>query len=133
MKNTSVILADRHPALVESIRELLDNLFDTVMMVSDEKSLIGTLERLDPNLIVADLAMPVTRAQNVAALLNEYYPDSKLIVLGNHDETEVTEGLKSMGASGYILKRSAARDLEKAVGAVIEGGTYFPLTEEGEK
>ena len=43
MKKTSVLLADRHPALVESIRDLLGTLFETVVMVSDEVSLLETL------------------------------------------------------------------------------------------
>jgi len=52
MKNTSDILTDRHLALVESIRQLLDSLFDTVFMVSYKKSLIGGLDRFDPDLRV---------------------------------------------------------------------------------
>jgi CheY-like chemotaxis protein len=49
IKKTSVLLADRHPALTESIRNLLETLFDTVVMVSDEKSLIETLNRFSPD------------------------------------------------------------------------------------
>jgi DNA-binding NarL/FixJ family response regulator len=126
MKKTSVLLADRHPALVESIRDLLETLFDTVLMVSDEKSLIETLDRFDPDLVVADLAMPVTQAQNVAALLNRHDPELKFIVLSNYEGRDVMETCKSSGASGYILKRSSAQNLIKAVEAVKKGGTFFP-------
>ena len=91
MKKTSVLLADRHPALVESIRDLLGTLFDTVVMVSDEKSLIETLDRFDPDLVVVDLSLPVTQAQNAAALLNRYDPALKFIVLSDHAGREVME------------------------------------------
>ena len=114
MKKTSVLIADRHPSLVESIRDLLETLFDTVIMVSDDKSLIDTLDRFDPDLVVVDLAMSVTRAQNVADLLNRYDPELKFIVLSTLEGREVMESCKSSGASGYILKRSSARNLEKA-------------------
>ena len=127
MKKTSVLLADRHPALVESIRDLLETLFDTVVMVSDEKSLIETLDRFDPDLVVADLEMSVTGAQNVADLLNRYDPELKFIILSTHEGKEVMGSCKSSGASGYILKRSSAGNLIKAIEAVQNGGTYFSI------
>jgi DNA-binding NarL/FixJ family response regulator len=130
MKKTSVLLADRHPALVESIRDLLKTLFDTVLMVSDEQSLMETLDRFDPDLVVADLAMPVTKVQNVAALLNRHDPELKFIVLSDHEGRDVMEACKSSGASGYLLKRSSARKLIKAVEAVKKGGTFFPADSE---
>jgi len=131
MKQTSVLLADRHPALMESIRDLLGALFDTVVMVSDEKSLVETLSRFNPDLVVAALAIPVTGAENVASLLNKYDPEIKFIILGDHEEREVMESCKRSGASGYILKRSSARDLIKAVEAVQNGNTYFSLGIDG--
>ena len=127
MKKTSVLLADRHPALVESIRDLLATLFDTVVMVSDEKSLIETLDRFDPDLVVADLSLPVTHGQNVAELLNRHNAALKFIVLSTHEGREVMESCKSSGASGYILKRSSARNIIKAVEEVQKGGTYFSI------
>ena len=130
MKKTSVLLADRHPSLVEGLRNLLETLFDTVVMVSDEKSLIETLDRFDPDLVIVDLGMPVTRAQNVADLLNRYDPELKFIVLSTHEERKVMESCKSSGASGYILKRSSAGNLIKAVEAVQDGGTFFSVDSE---
>ncbi|CAB1082351.1 hypothetical protein D1AOALGA4SA_9976 [Olavius algarvensis Delta 1 endosymbiont] len=125
LKKTSVLLADRHPALTESIRNLLETLFDTVVMVSDEKSLLETLNRFGPDLVVVDLEMPVTGAQNVANLLNRYDPKLKFIVLSIHEGRAVMEECKTCGASGYILKRSSAENLIKAVAVVQNGGTFF--------
>ena len=125
MKKTSVLLADRHPALVESIRDLLGTLFDTVVMVSDEKSLVETLDRFDPDLVVVDLNVRVTQAENVAALLHQHAPKLKFIILSDHEGGDVMESCKASGASGYILKRSSARNLIKAVKEIQKGGTYF--------
>ena len=125
MKKTSVLLADRHPALVESLRDLLKIMFDAVVIVSDEDSLIETLDRFDPDLVVVDLEMSVTGEQNVADLLHRYDPEIKFIVLSTHEGTEVMENCKSCGASGYILKRSSAGNLIKAVEAVQNGDTFF--------
>jgi DNA-binding NarL/FixJ family response regulator len=125
MKMTSVLLADRHPALVESLRDLLETLFDTVVMVSDEKSLIETLNRFGPDLVVVDLEIPVTGEQNVANLLSRYDPELRFIVLSTQEGREVLEKCKSSGPSGYILKRSSARNLIKAVEVVQNGGMFF--------
>ena len=125
MEKTSVLLADRHPALVESIRDLLETMFETVLMVSDENSLINALERFVPDLIIVDLEMPVTGAQNVANLLNRHDPELKFIVLSTQEGSEMIKYCKLSGASGYLLKRSSAEDLIKAVDAVKDGGVYF--------
>ena len=125
MKKTSVLLVDRHPALVESIRDLLKAMFDTVVMVSDEKSLIETLDRFGPDLVVVDLKIPVTGEQNVVTLLNRYDSELRFIVLSTQEGTEMIKYCKLSGASGYLLKRSSAEDLIKAVDAVQDGGVYF--------
>jgi len=125
MKKTSVLLADRHPALMESIRDLLQAMFDAVVMVSDEKSLIETLDRFGPDLVIVDLEMPVTGVQNVASLLNQFNPEQKFIVLINHKGSELIDICKSSGALGCILKHSSADNLIKAVEAVQNGGTFF--------
>jgi DNA-binding NarL/FixJ family response regulator len=130
MKKTSVLLADKYPAMVEVIRDLLETLFDTIVMVSDEKSLIETLDRFVPDIIVVDLAFPVEGTQNVAYLLNRYNPELKFIVLSTHEGREIMESCKSSGASGYILKRSSAGNLIKAVEVVQNGGTFFSVDSE---
>ncbi len=125
MKKTSVLLADRHLSSMESIRDLLETIFDTVIMVSSEKSLIETLDRFRPGLVVVDLEFLVAKAQNVANLLNQYDPELKFIVLSTHEGTEAMENCKLSGASGYILKHSSAENLIEAVAAVQNGGMFF--------
>ena len=125
MKKTSVLLADRHPALVESLRDLLETMFETVVIVSNEKSLIETLDRFGPDLVVVDLELFVTREQNVVNLLNRYDPELKFIVLRTYEGRGMMEKCISSGASGYIRKHSSAENLINAVEAVQNGGTYF--------
>jgi DNA-binding NarL/FixJ family response regulator len=133
MKKTSVLLVDSHPALLESLCDLLKTLFETVLMVSDEKSMLEVLDRFNPDLVVVDLEMPVTGVQNPAELLNRYDPELKFIVLSTREEKEVMENCRSSGASGYILKRSSARKLIRTVEAVQKGGTFFSIEGEARK
>ncbi len=124
MKNKIVLLADSHPALLEGIKGLLAAVFDTVVMVSDEDSLMAVLPKLEPDLVVVDMSLRVAQASNVVALLNKYDSELKIIALSTNEEPELMKQCMSSGASGYLLKRSAAKDLFKAVEEVLRGDTF---------
>lgn len=124
MKNKIVLLADSHPALLEGMRGLLATVFNTVVMVSDEDSLMMALPKLEPDLVVVDMSLPVAQQPNVVMLLNKYDFELKIIALSTNEEPELMKHAMSSGASGYLLKRSAARDLFKAVEKVLRGGTF---------
>ena len=116
--------------MMEGLRDLLGTLFHSVIMVSDEKSLLEMLDRIAPDIVIVDLELPVKGTQNVAELLNRYDPELKFIVLSTHEGREIMEKCKSSGASGYILKRSSAKILIKAVEAIQNGGTFFSVDSE---
>ena len=110
---------------MECLRDFLTTLFDVVIMVSDENSLMEAVGRIKPDLVLVTLDLPVTGAENVTQLLNQCDPQIKFIVLGDNEEDEVMEYCKSYGASGYVLRRSSARNLNKAIEMVQGGGSYF--------
>jgi DNA-binding NarL/FixJ family response regulator len=124
MKKRSVILADRHQNLLEGIRGLLESMFDYVVMVGDEKSLLETIDRIRPDLVVIDLSFPITREPNVVLRLRKYDQWLRFIVLSVHDDQTVVAQCLSSGASGFVLKRSIATDLVPAVMEVLQGRTY---------
>jgi len=125
MKQGKVILADSHQGMLGGVRDLLENMFETVFMVADEASLIEAAEKLKPNLIVADLSLPVSKEINIARLLKKAFPGIKLIILSVHDEgTAVGECLVA-GASGFVLKRTAVNDLVHAIEMVLKGEIYM--------
>lgn len=124
MKQGKVLLADNHQNMLSGARTLLENLFETVFMVADENSLIEATEKLKPDLIVADLSLPVTKEINVVRRLKKDFPSIKIIILSIHDEeTAVSESIEA-GASGFVLKRTAVNDLVPAVEAVKKGDVY---------
>lgn len=124
MKQGKVLLADNHQNMLSGARTLLENLFETVFMVADENSLIEATDKLKPDLIVADLSLPVTKEINVVRRLKKDFPSIKIIILSIHDEeTAVSESIEA-GASGFVLKRTAVNDLVPAVEAVKKGDVY---------
>jgi len=128
MKQGKVLLADNHQNMLSGVRSLLENMFETVFMVADETSLIEAADKLDPDLIVADLSLPVAKETNVVRRLKKAFPKIRLIILSIHDEeTAVCECLEA-GASGFVLKRAAVSDLVPAVEAVKKGEVYVSPT-----
>jgi DNA-binding NarL/FixJ family response regulator len=111
--------------MLEGVRNLLESTFETVFMVADEASLIEAAEKLKPDLIVADLSLPVTTEINIVRRLKTAFPDIKLIILSIHDERAAVSECIEAGAGGVVLKRMAVDDLVPAVDAVLKGVTYI--------
>jgi len=124
LKYDRVILADTHHTMLEGIRGLLETMFEAVVMVADDTSLFDAAARLEADLIVADLSLPVSRDVNIVRRLKDRFPELKLIVLSIHDESIAVEEVMAAGAQGFVLKRTAATDLIPAVRAVLRGRKY---------
>lgn len=125
MTKGCVILADSHQNLLESVRGLLETVFETVVMVADKKSLFETAGKLKPKLAVVDLSLPVAGEVNVAREIKRRCPELKFIILSVHDEPTAISEAMSAGASGFVLKRSIANDLFPAIREILKGGTYI--------
>ena len=124
MKQGKVLLADNHQNMLEGVRNLLEDMFETVFMVADEASLMEAAEKLKPDLIVADLSLPVTKELNIVRRMKTAFPQIRLIILSIHDEQAAVGECIEAGARGIVLKRRAVDDLVPAVETVLKGGTY---------
>ncbi len=120
-----MILADRHQDLLEGIRGLLETMFETVVMVADKRSLFEAVGKVKPDLAVVDLSLSASGQLNIAREIKDSYPELKLIILSVHDEPAAIDEVMSAGASGFVLKRSVAVDLFKAVEEVERGWTFI--------
>jgi two-component system, LuxR family, secretion system response regulator SsrB len=121
-----VLLADRHHGLSEGIRSLLECEFEAVVMVADELSLIESALRLQPNLVVADLALAREDGFGWLSRLLSRCPESLVIVLSAHDEASVMKKAFEAGAVGFLRKRELATELFVAVDSVLKGRRYVP-------
>jgi len=125
LRQGKVILADNHQNMLAGERSLLESMFETVFMVADEASLIEAAEKLKPDLIVADLSLPVAHEINIARRLKKVFPEIKLIILSIHDEGSAVGECLVAGASGFVLKRTAVNDLVRAIETVMHGDIYM--------
>ena len=121
----TVIVADRHHQMLGGIHALLEQVFDTVVMVADDRSLIEAVQRMRPDLVIVDLSLRSSVDDlNVAHRLASERPDLRVIVLSVHDEPAAVRQMLAAGAGAFVLKRSAATDLIPAVHDVVQGRTY---------
>src|SRR5439155_1050854 len=95
MKTGRVLLADSHLNMLEGVHSLLETLFETVVMVADERSLIGAVATLMPDLVVVDLSLPVAEGANIARQLQARYPALRIIVLSVYDEPAVAPAART--------------------------------------
>ena len=124
MSKPRVLLADDHTLVLEGFRKLLEEEFELVGTVEDGRALLTTAPTLQPDVVLLDIAMPSLNGIEAARQLKKLMPEVKIIFVTMHaDSAYVTEGFRA-GASGYLLKRSAAAELAQAIQAVLRGQHY---------
>jgi DNA-binding NarL/FixJ family response regulator len=124
VKHGRVLLADSHLGMLGGVKSLLDALFETVLMVADERSLMEAVTTFKPDLVVVDLSLPREGETIIVKRLKEGNPELRLIVLSVHDEPAVVGQMLSAGVAGFVLKRATATDLIPAVKEVLRGQVY---------
>ena len=122
-----LLLVDDHAVVREGLRSLLgtDQRFEVVGEAADGLTAVSAAENLDPDVVVMDVSLPGLNGAQLARRLKEAKPAIKTLALTVHEEGGYLRSLMDAGASGYVLKRSAASELLRAIEVVGEGGTYL--------
>ena len=124
-RRTRVLLADDHPIVVEGLVTLLKGHFELVGTVGNGNELIDSARKLRPDVIVADIAMPVLSGLEALRRLKAAKSEAKVIFLTMHADAELATEAFRAGASGYVLKQSAGEELIAAIQEVLQGKTYL--------
>jgi DNA-binding NarL/FixJ family response regulator len=125
MMRPKVLLADDHTLLVEAFRKLLEPAYDVVGTVGDGHALLDAAPALNPDVVLIDVAMPRLNGLEAGRRLKQMMPRVKLIFLTmNEDPALAVEAMRN-GASGYLLKTSAASELFHAIQAALKGSSYM--------
>jgi DNA-binding NarL/FixJ family response regulator len=119
-----VLLADDHPALLAATTALLNRQFDVVGTTTDGASLVSEALRLFPDVIVADITMPVLSGIDAAHQLRESAFSAKIVFLTVHSEEQFVNACMAEGALGYVLKSHMKAHLIPAIQAALVGQTY---------
>ena len=132
MARPRVLLADDHVLLLGAFAKLLAEECEIVGQVSDGRALVAAAEKLEPDVIVLDISMPLLNGLEAARQIKQRYRNIKLVFLTMNENANLAAEAFRLGASGYVLKRSAPNELATAIREVVQGRSYVtPLVTEG--
>jgi DNA-binding NarL/FixJ family response regulator len=125
-------VADDHRLLREAFTQLLQPDCDVVGSVGDGRALLAAALELQPDVVVLDIAMPLLNGLDAARQLKRLLPRVKIIFLTVSEDPELAADAFRTGASGYLLKNSAASELIQAIREAVQGRSYVtPLATRG--
>jgi DNA-binding NarL/FixJ family response regulator len=119
------LLADDHGVVVEGIRGLLQQHYDVIGVVMDGRALIAEANRVQPDVIVLDVAMPLLNGLDAGKKIREILPNVKLVFLTMQTDPNLAAAALQLGPIGFVLKHSAASELLAAIANVLRGKAYI--------
>ncbi len=125
MTRPRILMADDHAMLLDAFRALLEPEFDVVGTVSDGRALLEEFSRLDPDVVLLDIAMPLLNGLDAGRQLKAQRKSVKLIYLTMNPNPDLAGEALRLGASGYVLKSSVAQELKQAIHEALLGRTYI--------
>jgi len=127
-----VLLADDHALLLGAFEKLLASECDVVGMVTDGRALVTEALNLKPDVIVLDVTMPKLNGLDAGRQVKAQLPRTKLVFVTMNEDPDLAAEAFRIGASAYLLKRSAASELLAAIREVMKGRSYVtPLVTSG--
>jgi len=124
MSQVSVLLADDHKLVAEGLRSLIEPEFTVVGAVEDGRALVAAAMERQPDIIVADISMPLLNGIEAVRQLKEAGCTARVVFLTMHPDVVYAARAFEAGASGYVLKHAAPSELLTAIREALQGRTY---------
>ena len=125
MNKVRILIADDHRIVAEGMKIMLEPEFGPVAIVEDGRALVAAAEKLRPEIIVADISMPLLNGIDAVRQIKKKQPDIKFIFLTMHPDPSYAAAAFEAGASGYVLKHAAPSELVTAIHYALEGKQYI--------
>ncbi len=127
MSKLRIFLAEDHQTVREGLRLIITAQADMEVIgeAGDGRTAVKSARELLPDVVVMDVSMPEMNGLKATAEIKEICPHIKILTLTRHTDDGYLQALLRAGASGYVLKQSAAAELIHAIRAVAAGGTYL--------
>lgn len=125
MTRPRILMADDHLMLLEAFKVLLEPDFEVVGTVTDGRTLLAEFSRLHPDVVLLDVAMPLLNGLDAGRQLKAQRQSVKLIYVTMNPDPDLASEALRLGASGYVLKSSAAQELKQAIQEALRGRSYI--------
>jgi DNA-binding NarL/FixJ family response regulator len=124
MRKPKILLADDHAIVLDGLTRLLESEFEVVGKAGDGREMLDLAARLKPDVIIADVSMPLLNGIEAVRQLREKSSRVKVVFLSMHADVELASEALRVGASGYVLKHSAAETLSRAIHEALADRVY---------
>lgn len=127
MARIKVLIADDHAIVREGIRMILalHEDIEVVGEAADGREAIEQVEKLSPDVVLMDIAMPGLGGLEATLEITKRNPQSKILVLTQYDNTEYIYRFLKAGAAGYVLKKAVGSELVSAIRSVFQGKSFI--------
>ena len=120
-----LLIADDHAIFAEMLGVYLESSFSVVGVALDGRSMVDAAIRLRPDLITADIGMPLLNGLDAARRVRKELPHTKLIFLTMRDDPNLAAAALELGPVAYVLKQSGGDELKKGIAPVLRGLPYL--------
>ena len=127
MQKLTVILVDDHTVVRRGLRALLEAEDDMSVVgeAQDGRQAVQITKRLQPDVVVMDIAMSSLNGLEATRQISREIPKCKVLILSSHSDDVYVQQLSNAGASGYLVKQTAAKDLVAAIRETKRGNAFF--------
>jgi DNA-binding NarL/FixJ family response regulator len=126
MSRTKILLADDHRMFAQGLKGFLQDEYDLLATVQNGEELVEAAIRLQPDIIIVDISMPVLNGFDAVRQLKNKGCSAKILFLTMHADRGLVAEAVRCGADGYVLKQSAGEELISGIEQVLKGKTCFP-------
>jgi CheY-like chemotaxis protein len=119
-----ILLADDHAEFLAVVVRLLETDYEVVKTVRDGQAVVEAATRLQPDLIVLDVTMPISNGIEAVRQLRHDGFTGKIVFLTVHADADYVRAAFAAGGQGFVVKNRLASDLLPALREVLAGRTY---------
>jgi DNA-binding NarL/FixJ family response regulator len=122
-----ILIADDHGVVAEGLKHLVEAEADmeVVACVGDGREAVQLARDAQPDVVLMDLSMPELNGADATRAILQRDPKCRVIVLSMYAQREYVRRALKAGAAGYVVKRSAAKEVVEAIRAVHAGQRYL--------
>ena len=125
MSKTRVLLADDHIPILDEMHVTLGEEFEIVGVAHNGREAVTEARRLDPDVLVIDISMPILNGIEAASELRTTNQHTKIVFLTVHQDQDFVDAAFSAGACGYVIKEDVTTDLVPAIRQALQGNIYI--------
>jgi DNA-binding NarL/FixJ family response regulator len=111
--------------VAEAFKKILETEFEVIGIVNDGNALVDFVSKLRPDVALVDIAMPLLNGLDASEQVRNMNHAIRIVFLTMNQDRALTAEAFRRGASGYLLKTSAAAELPEAIHAVLRGKYYI--------